>query len=175
MPTRRPTRHEYPNQYARYVDLVSESNLLAALVDQFQATHALLRSLPAQRVHYRYASGKWTLQQIVGHVLDTERLFGLRLLAVARGDVTAHAVADEELWMRHAEFDRYRLPALADEFLMVRQAHVSMLRHLPAAAWDRVGVVGGYAVSVRALAYVLLGHERHHWNIVRAQYLPPDV
>jgi hypothetical protein len=171
MSTRRPTPQEYPERYERYVALVPEHDIAGALIDQLQRTEAWLRSIPSQQMHHRYAPDKWTLGEVVGHVLDTERLFGFRLLSIARGDPTPHAVADEELWMRHSEFDRYFFEALKDEFVMVRQSHVSMLRHLPVAAWDRCGPVGGTNVSVRALGYTMLGHERHHWNIVRTRYL----
>jgi hypothetical protein len=171
MSTNRPTPQEYPERYARYLSLVPEQDIIAALADQHRATNAWLESLSPQWIDHRYAPGKWTLREVVGHVLDTERLFGFRLLSVARNDPTPHAVADEELWMRHSEFDRYPFDVLTNEFMTVRQSHISMLRYLPEAAWARVGLVGGSKVSVRALGYTMLGHERHHWNVVHTRYL----
>lgn len=171
MSTQRPVAEEYPERYAHCISLVPEQDLSVALSNQLHTTDAWLRSIPAERMDYRYAPDKWTVREVVGHVLDTERLFGFRLLSIARGDPTPLTVADEELWMRHSEFDRYSLDALADELRAVRQSHVSMVQHLPGAAWDRIGLVGGTNVSVRALGYVMLGHERHHWNVVRTRYL----
>ena len=171
MSTQRPTTGEYPERYMRYIDLVPEHDLHAAMAGQLQATDTWLQSIPAGRADYRYAPDKWTLRDVVGHVLDTERLFGFRLLSIARGDPTPLAIADENLWMRHSEFKRYSLVALADELRTIRQSHVSMVQYLPVTAWDRVGLVGGTNVSVRALGYTMLGHERHHWNIVRTRYL----
>jgi len=171
MNLRRPTASEYPPRHARYIDLVPETDLPAALSQQLDETGALLAGIGEANADARYAPGKWTIREVVGHVLDTERILGFRLLCFARGDTAVLERADEELYVRNAAFARYSLAELFDEFALIRNSHVSLVRHLPAEAWDRVGAAAGVTVSARAVAYLMLGHERHHVAIIQSRYL----
>ncbi len=109
-------------------------------------------------------------REILGHILDTERLFGFRLLCFGRGDSVSLERADQDLYVRSAEFERYPIEELLQEFVLVRQSHLSLLRYLPNPAWDRTGRVGGLLISVRAIAYLMLGHERHHLATIQTHY-----
>jgi hypothetical protein len=171
MSTRRPGVSEYDTRYAQYIDLVPESDLPQALSRQIDQTRALITAIPPSRIDLPYAPGEWTAREILGHLLDSERIFGFRLLCFARGDNAALARADQDMYVRHAQFDRYVFADLFQEFALVRASHVSLLSHLPVEAWDRVGVVGGLPISVRAIAFLMLGHERHHLATIRANYL----
>jgi hypothetical protein len=168
---RRPDLPEYPARYGRYVDLVPENDICAAMEQQLDTTIACVSRIPESKVDWRYAPGKWTTREVVGHVLDTERIFGFRLLTFGRGDAVTLQRADEELYVRNAEFNRYPIAAWADEFAQVRRSHVTLVRHLPASAWDRIGTLSIGPISVRAMAYVMVGHERHHLRIIRDKYL----
>jgi len=171
MTLRRPEPSEYNGRYSRYLDLVPESDLPEAMLQQLEETAVLLGSIPETLDDHRYAEGKWTVREVVGHILDTERIIGARLLRFARGDSSPMSRADENLYVRNAEFGRYSMAELVEEFSLVRRAHILLLRHLPEEAWDRVGPVSDVPISVRAIAYLLLGHERHHLNIIRTRYL----
>jgi len=171
MNLRRPAASEYHPRYARYIDLVPETDLPAALSRQLDETGALLAGIGEANANASYAPGKWTIREVVGHVLDTERILGFRLLCFARGDTAVLQRADEELYVKNAAFGRYSMANLFDEFALIRKSHVSLVRHLPAEAWDRVGAVGDISVSVRAIGYLMLGHERHHVAIIQSRYL----
>ncbi len=168
----RPEPSEYHPRYTRYLDLVPENDVSAALLRQLEETSAFLAGIPLDVHNYSYAPGKWTLREVAGHITDTERIFGFRLLTFARGDTAQQlSRADENLYVQSAEYSSRTLASVVEEFSLVRQSNIMLLRHLPAAAWDRVGVVAGTPISVRAIAYLMLGHERHHLEIVRTRYL----
>jgi hypothetical protein len=167
----RPLASDYPARYSRYIDLVQEDDICAAMARQLERTLAIVGRIPESRVDWRYAPGKWTTREVVGHVLDTERIFGYRLLAFARGEQATLPRADEELYVRNADFSRHALSEWLDEFAEVRRSHITLVRHLPADAWPRTGAVSGGAISVRAVAYLLVGHERHHLRIIQEKYL----
>ena len=168
----RPEQHEYGPYYERYVSLVSGADIISRLDQQLSDTLILLSGVPEEQAEQRYAPDKWSLKEVVGHVLDFERIFGYRVLLVARGDGTPLPGCDQDVMMRGAEFGPYRLRELAVEFEQVRRAHICFFRHLSVGAWDRRGVVNGEGASVRALAYIMAGHELHHRRVIREKYLP---
>ncbi|MGI8747298.1 MAG: DinB family protein [Deinococcus sp.] len=165
----RPGTDEYPPFYQTYIGLVPEADILAAMDGQAEVTREVLRSL-ADRPDHHPQPGKWSAQEVLGHMLDTERVFGSRGLFFARGDPAPLPGFDQDGWMAHSDFARYPYPYLIAEFVGVRAGHLSFLRHLPPEAWDRRGVVNGSHFTVRALAYAMLGHERHHLGLLRERY-----
>lgn len=167
----RPTPSEYDPRYTHYMDLVPETDLLQAMTGQLDKTRRLILSIPASDLDSHSAPEEWTAREILGHILDTERLFGVRLLCFARGDDVAFERADQDLYVRSAEFGRYAIEDLLQEFVLARQSHLLLLSHLPPAAWEHTGRVGGLLISVRAIAYLMLGHERHHLDTIQAQYV----
>jgi len=156
--------------YGGYVALAGEEDIVAALTAQLEQTLSALRRVPAEREGHRYAPEKWTIRQIVGHVADAERVFAYRALVFARGDANALPGFDEKAWMEHAGFGNRRLADLLEEFADLRRANVLMLRHLPQDAWMRRGTASGKSITVRALAHVMLGHERHHLKVLKERY-----
>ncbi len=166
-----PDPSEYDPHYETYVSKAKERNVLSALATELLSTTTLLEKVSPSRFDFRYAPGKWTLREVVGHVVDTERIFGFRAFCFARGEKAPLPGVDEDSYARHAASDRYSLPDLLREFADLRRSHVSFLAHLEPAAWERVGVANGRPISVRALAHVLLGHERHHIDVIRKKYL----
>jgi hypothetical protein len=141
---------------------------MAAQIDE---TLALLRGLSEERATHRYAPGKWSVKEVVGHMIDGERIFGYRALRFARNDPTPLSGFDQEPYIASASFDACALDGLLDEFEHVRRGTVLMFRHLPAEAWLRQGVASDNPVTVRALAYIIAGHERHHVGVLRERYL----
>jgi hypothetical protein len=167
----RPAISEYNPKYRRYVDLVPESDICAALEQQLCKTVEFLNQVPAHMADYRYAPDKWTIREVVGHILDTERILGFRLLSFARGDINPLEVADQDLYVRTGGFGGYPLEAWVEQFSLIRKSNIAMVRRLPPEAWERTGTVSGLPISVRAIAYFIAGHERHHLRIIREQYL----
>jgi hypothetical protein len=165
MPKLNPT--EYPADHAKYVALVPEDDVLAMMEKELAATLALLRSVPEDQACVRHPPYTWSIKEVVGHMADSERVFGYRALRIARGDATPLAGFDENAYAREADFDRHPLAELTAEFEAVRRSHLLLFRHLSDGAWTRRGTANGHTVSVRALACSIVGHERHHTAILR--------
>ncbi|HEX8354211.1 MAG TPA: DinB family protein [Pyrinomonadaceae bacterium] len=167
----RPEADEYASYYEKYVSLAPDSDVVGALERQAAETLALLRALPEERGAHRYGEGKWSVKQLVGHINDTERIFSYRALAIARGDRQPLPGMDQEEWMAGSDFDARTLADLLDEFEAVRGATLHLLRHLSLEAWARRGTASDNEVTVRALAYIIAGHEAHHVGVLRERYL----
>ena len=167
-----PDRAEYPAFVAGYIGLtVGVSHPVAALEEQGAAFAAWCEELDPARRTYRYELGKWSIQQILGHIIDTERVFAYRALRIARGDQSLNPPFEQDDWVAAAAHETASCADLADEFRHVRASTVSMLGHLPADAWSHSGQVSGGGVTVRALAHAILGHLEHHRNILCDRYL----
>ena len=167
----RPEANEYAPYYERYVSLVPDADLVETLERQGAETVALLRGLSEEQGAHRYEPGKWSVKQLVGHVCDGERIFSYRALAFARGDSQPLPGMEQDEWMAGVDFDARTLADLADEFEALRRSTVLLFRHLSPEAWARRGTASDNEVSVRALAYILAGHEAHHIRILRERYL----
>ena len=167
-----PDPGEYNPAFAGYVDQARPfGDPIEQLAAQLADVLALFGALLAEKRGYRYAPGKWSVQQLLGHIIDTERVFAYRLLRIARADATPLAGFNENDYAATAEAESCDWDALMQEFTHVRQSTILLLRHLPAAAWVRAGVVNGAPLSVRAQAYILFGHVAHHLEILRCRYL----
>jgi len=166
----RPVAAEYAPYYGRYIDKVPDGDLLRTLEDQGRETQAVLAGLSEAKALHRYAPGKWSVKEVVGHVTDTERVFSYRALRFARGDATALPGFDENAWVPAGSFDARSLADLAAELDAVRRATLALFRGLDAAALARRGTASDNAVSVRAIAWIIAGHERHHVALLHERY-----
>lgn len=166
----RPGADEYADFYGRYIARVPDGDVLDHLSGQIADTRRALRDLPPARAAHRYATGKWSVTEVVGHLADAERVFGYRVLRFARGDETPLAGFDETLYVPAGEFTDRTITSVVDEFTAVRAATVALLRGLPAPAATRTGLANGHRVSVRALVWIIAGHELHHRAILRERY-----
>ena len=167
----RPANDEYLPYYSRYIERVPDGDVLSALSQQMSETIALLRGLPESVASYRYAPDKWSVNELVGHLIDSERLFSTRALRFARGDATPVPGFEQDDYVRGASFNAYPLSELASELQAVRQSTLYLFRHIDDDAWARRGLANNAEVSVRALAYIIAGHELHHREILRTRYL----
>jgi len=170
MASGRPADTEYAPSYAGYVSLVTEDDALAALEKQLDELHALCASVPRQRERFRYAPDKWSLREVFGHLIDGERIFGLRAFCFSRGEAAPLPGFDENAYVAASGYDGVPLADLVQELVDVRRGNLAVLRRLDAQGWARVGTASGQPVSVRALAYVMAGHPRHHLAILRERY-----
>jgi len=163
----KPDPTEYAPNLGAYIDLVPEGDVLTILERQIEDTIALLRDLPEKEAETRHAPYTWSIKQVVGHLTDCERIFGVRALRFARNDPTALPGFDENPYVEAAHFDTRALSCLVQELEFLRRSHLLFFGGLHDAAWLRCGIANGHPVTVRALAYTMAGHERHHVNIVR--------
>ena len=160
----------FPPSYQRYVDLVPEKDITAALEQQGRVTAAMLRGLDEKKAAFRYEPEKWSVKQVVGHFTDTERIFGYRALAIARGETKSLPGFDENAYAAAADFDHRPMRDLAGDYEVVRRSTVALFRSLSEDAWSRSGKANEVDVDVRGLAYMTLGHERHHLRVLRERY-----
>lgn len=168
----RPDPSEHAPYYGKYISLVPETDVLAAMESQLDATLAFLRSLPPSAGAKRYAPGKWSVCEVVGHIIDTERVFTGRALHFARNAPGALPGMEQDEWNAAARYASVNLHDLATEFEHARRSDILLYRHLPDDAWSARGTASGVEFTVRSLAFMTLGHERHHLDVLRTKYLP---
>lgn len=171
MKQRRPDPSEHAPYYARYTDLVPETDILTALRNEGEASQKLLATIDESRGSFRYAPDKWTIKQLLGHIEDSERVFTYRALSFARGSTVALPGFDQNDFMARARFDATTVKRRAEALRVVREASIALFEALDDEAWDRGGSASDNHVTVRALAYITVGHERHHMRILRERYL----
>ena len=166
----RPAPTEYAPYYERYVSLVA-GDVVETLERQAAETAAILGGLGEERGDSRYEPGKWSVKELISHVVDTERIFAYRLLRIARGDRTPMEGFDQDPYVANSNAGARTLRSLAEEFAHVRAATLALVRSLDDAAWSRTGVANENEVTVRALAHIIAGHEAHHMGVLRERYL----
>lgn len=166
-----PEATEYAPYYGRYVSLVPEGDILATLAEQLDSAQRILRGIDEERAAHRYAPDKWSIKELLGHIIDTERIFAYRALRFARNDQTELPGFEQDDYIRHAGFADCPFDELVREFELVRGSNLLMLKHLDGEAWHRRGVASNAEVSVRAIAFIMAGHERHHMEILKTRYL----
>jgi hypothetical protein len=171
MPTERPKAGEYNPYYDKYISLIPGTDVVGTLASQLPKTVALLSSLSEEEGELRYAPGKWSLKEALGHVIDTERIMAYRALRIARGDNTPLAGFEQDDYARNGPHSTIRLADLVEEFKSVRAATLAFFRNLREEDWKRQGVANKNGITVRALAYIIAGHELHHRNILEERYL----
>ncbi|HTL04379.1 MAG TPA: DinB family protein [Gemmatimonadales bacterium] len=171
----RPARDEAAEYYFRYIEQVTAPDILGFLAEQQTEALALLRQIPEARSLHRYAPGKWSIKEVIGHLNDTERLFTFRAFWFARGFDTPLPSFDQLVAAEAATADSRSWSDLLLEFATVRAASLTFYRGLPTAAWERRGIASGNPFTVRALAWLTAGHVIHHLGVLRERYLTDVV
>ena len=166
----RPEPGEYAPYYDRYISLIAGTDILETLDAQRRQTMLLLSGRDESDGDFRYAPDKWNAKEVLGHVCDTERIFAYRALRIARGDQTPLSGFEQDDYVKSGPFARAPLSEIIEDYIAVRRATLTLLRNLDEAAWVRRGVANKNEVSVRALAYIIAGHELHHRGILEEKY-----
>jgi uncharacterized damage-inducible protein DinB len=165
----KPQAGEHDPYYSKYIQLVGD-DALAALRSGSESTPRLLSGVDESQALFRYAPGKWSVKEVLGHVVDAERVWSYRILRIARGDRTPLPGFDENAWVPEGRFDRRPLPELVAEYSAARASTLALLAGLEPETLTRVGTANGSPVSVRALAHIAAGHEQHHVKLLRERY-----
>ena len=168
----RPTAGEYAAYYEKYVSLITADDVLTALETQRVQMTQLLAARSEREGNFRYAPGKWSVKEVVGHINDAERIFSYRALRIGRGDTTPLAGFEQDGYVQNGGFASRSLVELAEEFGAIRSASLALFRSFGEEAWTRQGTASNATVSVRALAYIVAGHEVHHRRILEERYFP---
>ena len=172
VPMERPGNDEYHEFYETYVSKVPDGSLLPILAANGLATRQLLAPLSEAQGEFRYAEGKWSIKEVLGHMIDSERLFGFRALAFARNDPAYQPGMDQDVWATSNNAHNRPMAQLLDEFEVVRNGHLALFRSFDDSHWLRRGTASGFEISVRALAWIVAGHELHHRGVIEERYFP---
>ena len=168
---KRPEITEYKDDYENYVSLVGETDIVFAMRKQLAEVEKLFASISEEKGEYAYATGKWTIKELLGHLINGERVFSYRALRISRGDKTPLSGFDQDLLTDNGNFNSVSLADLMQEFSHLCQANIIFFQNLSDEAWERTGTVNDNPASVRAIAYNMAGHVRHHIDILRFRYL----
>lgn len=161
---------EYPAVYSPYVETVT-GDVMELLHEQIETFPEFLAAIPAGKSEFAYAEGKWTIKEVVGHVIDTERIMAYRALRFARNDTKELAGFEQEDFVANARFNERSLASFAEEFVSVRQSNLFLFNNFNDHELARKGLVSERLISVRAFMYIIAGHLNHHRNIIRERYL----
>ncbi len=167
----RPQAREYAPYYEKYISLISGNDILSTLDEQRRQTLLLLSGRTDEEGNFRYAPEKWSLKEVLGHINDTERIFAYRALRISRNDQTPIEGFEQDDYVKFGPFARRPLEDLVEDYIAVRRATMSLFRNLDEAAWTRRGLANKNEITVRALAYIIAGHELHHRRILEEKYL----
>jgi len=167
----RPAPGECAEYYRGYIDQVPDGDIIELLGWSLDDSIATLEEVPPERRDHRYAPGKWSLREVVGHVVDTERIFAYRALRFARADTSELPGMEQDDYVRHGRFARRPWDDLLEEFESLREANLALFRSFEEEEMDRGGIASGHPVTVRALLWIMAGHERHHLGVIRGKYL----
>jgi len=167
----RPAAGEHAEYYARYVAGVPDGDILETLRDQLGATLALLQSVPADRETYRCADGKWSLREVVAHLVDTERVFAYRALAMSREDGVDLPGMDQDVWTPASRADERTLEDLGQEWAALRRSNIHMFAAMDDAQAARTGRASGNDFTVRSFPWIIAGHELWHRGIIEREYV----
>jgi len=167
----RPQPGEYASYYGRYIKLVPDGEILEILTIQFENSKSILSGLSEDKALFRYTPGKWTIKEVVGHVIDTERVFGYRALCFARNEQTSLPGFDQDSYMEYTNFNDLSMNTLLSEYESVRKSNILMFQNFNSEMWNRMGKADGNNLTVRSITYIIAGHELHHLTVLNERYL----
>ena len=170
-PITKPTPDEYSPYHERYISLVPEGNIIDILRQQMSAALEFFGSLTEEQVLHRYEPGKWSIKEVLGHIIDGERIFAYRALRFARNDQTPLAGFEQDDYVKFSNFDQQPLSDLINAYKHVRESSIGLFQSFTEEALDRKGIASKNEVSVRAIVWILCGHERHHIKVIKERYL----
>lgn len=167
----RPSENEYASYYNTYIEKVPAGNIVEILTEQGKEARKFYQSIPEAIGSYSYEPGKWTIKEVLGHMCDTEKIMGYRALTIARNDKTSLPGFDENEYIKNSNFNERTVSDISDEMLYTRASNIGLFSSFNDEILMRMGNANGQNVSVRALLYIISGHELHHINVIRERYL----
>jgi hypothetical protein len=167
----KPERSEYDPYYEKYISLITEDGLLDVLESQSSELAELIGPVPEEKGTFAYGDGKWTIKEVISHLIDGERMFAYRIFRISRGDKTPIEGFEQDGYIENAHANGRKFEDLLTEFRLLREANMHFFRNLRDEAWLRTGIANNVEISVRALAFIMAGHIRHHLIILKSRYL----
>ena len=167
----KPDATEFDAYYNKYVSLVTEPDLIRVLEEQPNELSALLGKLEEDKGKFAYAEGKWTIKEVISHLIDGERIFAYRVLRISRGDETPIEGFEQDGYIENSHANERTFDDLLEELSLLRKANLRLLKNFRDNDWTRIGTASGKPISARALGFIMAGHIRHHIGILKARYL----
>ena len=167
----RPTKNDYAEYYHNYVQEIDSDNITEVLQKQLNSTLELFKEIPEEKGNYTYASGKWSIKEVLGHCIDTERIFACRALCIARGEKKPLPGMEQDVYAKTGEFNNRSLKNLLDEYELMRKSNIILFNSFPQKALQNRGIASGNEVTVLGLMFIIAGHELHHINVLKERYL----
>ena len=168
---KRPETTEFAPYYNTYISLVEDDNVIPALKAQSAELRAVFSAVPEEKGAFAYATGKWTIKEVLSHLIDGERMFAYRILRISRGDTTPIEGFEQDGYIENSNANNRSFAELLQEFNLQRQSNLLMLNNIGDKGSRRMGTASDKAVSVRALTYIMAGHVQHHMSILHERYL----
>ena len=169
----RPKSGDYDPYFERYIKLVEGDDIIKILYEQNKITRELINSISDHKGNYRYADGKWTIKEVIGHILDAERILAYRALRLARGEKKSLPGYDHDDYVREGNFNSRDLLELSLEFKWLRESNLLLFKSFSEEMLCKRGLADEASVTVLALLYIIAGHEKHHFNMLEEKYLKP--
>jgi len=167
----RPAKGDYGEYYQPYIDLVKGDDIFRILVKQNLESQNVLNSFSESNGNFRYAEGKWTVKEVVGHLMDVERIFAYRALCIARGETKPLPGMDQNIYVANGNFNKRQLIDLNYEYRLLRESNILLYGGLDKSVLQNRGNASGYEVTVLALMFMTAGHEKHHLNVLTERYM----
>ncbi|CAM4358214.1 DinB family protein [Cytophagaceae bacterium 50C-KIRBA] len=167
-----PASYEYPktSYFAEYLNFESTENLFEVLDNQSKIIQSLYQNLSPDKWAYAYAPEKWTLQQLLGHMVDTERILSYRTLCISRGEQQSLPGFDENVYLENAHYENQNPDLILQQYRLTRQATTALFQSFSPDQWNTMGKANGNSVSVRAISWMIAGHEKHHLRVIEERY-----
>jgi len=167
----RPKQNEYAPYYDTYIKKLVGNDIIEILTDQLERIVNLFKSINEDKGNYAYAAGKWSIKEVLGHMIDGERIFSYRALCIARGEQQPLPGFEQDDYVKAAQFNKRTLSSLVDDYRYTREADIALFKSFDDEALNRWGTASNNKVTVRAIMFIVAGHEEHHINILKTKYL----
>ncbi|RPI63960.1 MAG: DinB family protein [Ignavibacteriales bacterium] len=167
----RPAKGDYGEYYQKYIDLVKGDDIFRILVEQNMDSQNVLNSFSESKGNYKYAEGKWTVKEVIGHMMDVERIFAYRALCIARGETNLLPGMDQDMYVSNGNFNKRQLFDLNYEYRLLRESNILLFGGFDKSVLQNKGTASGYEVTVLALMFMTVGHEKHHLNVLMERYI----
>ncbi|MEO8230715.1 MAG: DinB family protein [Ignavibacteriota bacterium] len=167
----RPSKGDYSDYYQQYIDQVKGDDIFRILIEQNLESQNILNSFSESKGNYRYAEGKWTVKEVIGHLIDVERIFAYRALCIARGEKQSLPGMDQNLYVANGNFNKRQLFDLNYEYRLLRETNFLLFGSFDKSILQNRGTASGYEVTVLALMFMTVGHEKHHLKVLTERYM----
>ena len=167
----RPNNDEYREYFDRYIALVPEGEIIILMKDQLEEVINFLDEISEDKSTYRYADGKWSIKEVLGHMIDTELIMTYRALRIARKDNKPLEGFDENEFVNSANFDKLSFASLMELFESTRKMTIALFKTFDSSKGAAIGIADNYKISLRSIAYIIVGHVTHHLTVIKERYL----